>query len=172
MPVTPYHFGPSGLIGLAFRKRLDLPVFVLANVAVDVEVLLHHRYGHTLLVGALVGMVWGLAAYPLRGRFQKVMAALRLPYQTGLIKMIVSGILGAWCHVLIDGAYHINAKVFWPSTFIFWRIVQPYLGGQKGIKILCLVGWAAAIGLYTWIVLKRQRSDRQGPNVTSRPIKP
>jgi membrane-bound metal-dependent hydrolase YbcI (DUF457 family) len=157
MPITPYHFGPSALIGLAFRRRLDVPVFVLANVAVDVEVLFHYRYGHTLLVGTLVGAAWGLGAYPLRKSFQKVMAALQLPYQTGLIRMIVSGILGAWCHVLIDGAYHLNAKVFWPSAFEFWRIVQPILGGPDGIKALCLVGWAATIGLYAWILRKGRK---------------
>ena len=39
MPFTPYHFGPSGFVGLVFGKWIDLPVFVLANVIVDVEVL-------------------------------------------------------------------------------------------------------------------------------------
>ena len=39
MPFTPYHVGPSGFVGLVFGKWIDLPVFVLANVIVDVEVL-------------------------------------------------------------------------------------------------------------------------------------
>ena len=75
MPITPYHFGPSGFVGLALRKWLDIPVFVLANVVVDIEVLVirllglgwpAHRYSHTLLIGAVVGAIWGVAAYPLR----------------------------------------------------------------------------------------------------------
>jgi len=45
MPFTPYHFGPSGFWGLAFRKWLDLPVFVLANVIVDIEVLVIWFFG-------------------------------------------------------------------------------------------------------------------------------
>ena len=40
MPFTPYHFGPSGFFGLALKKWIDLPVFLLANVIIDVEVLL------------------------------------------------------------------------------------------------------------------------------------
>ena len=72
MPITPYHFGPAGLLGYIFRRWIDLPVFVLANVIVDIEVLLvslmqfgrpFHRYGHTFIIGAAVGAVWGFVAY-------------------------------------------------------------------------------------------------------------
>ena len=81
MPFTPYHFGPSGFVGLVFRKWIDVPVFVLANVIVDIEVLVimlfnlgwpRHRYCHTLLIGAAVGALWGVAAYPLRNLFKKI----------------------------------------------------------------------------------------------------
>src|SRR4030042_3204640 len=86
MPFTPYHFGPSGFLGLAFRKWLDVPVFVLANVIVDIEVLVikllgvewPHRYVHTLLLGALAGALWGIAAYQLRHPFEKIMQMLRI----------------------------------------------------------------------------------------------
>ena len=37
MPFTPYHFGPHGCVGLVLKRYLDLPVFMLANVAVDLE---------------------------------------------------------------------------------------------------------------------------------------
>ena len=39
MPFTPYHFGPSGFIGLLFRKWLDVPVIVATNVLIDIEVI-------------------------------------------------------------------------------------------------------------------------------------
>ena len=39
MPFTPYHFGPSGFVGLLFRRWLDVPVFIAANVLVDIEVI-------------------------------------------------------------------------------------------------------------------------------------
>ncbi|MHC4299546.1 MAG: hypothetical protein ACYS7Y_19890 [Planctomycetota bacterium] len=36
MPFTPYHFGPSGCVGLILRKWIDVPVFVLTNVIIDI----------------------------------------------------------------------------------------------------------------------------------------
>lgn len=103
MPFTPYHFGPSGFIGLVFRKWIDVPVFVLSNVIVDVEVLVaaffrlgppYHRYCHTLLIGAAVGALWGVAAYRLRPLFEVIMDMARIPYKPGFWKMVISGILG------------------------------------------------------------------------------
>ncbi|MHC4434326.1 MAG: hypothetical protein ACYTBS_20985 [Planctomycetota bacterium] len=154
MPFTPYHFGPSGFVGLLLRKWIDVPVFVLANVIVDIEVLLVrvlqlgrpvHRYSHTLLIGAAVGMLWGMAAYPLRPLFKKMMHGLRLPYETSFWKMAISGMLGAGMHVLIDGAYHHDVGVFWPSTRISsWRIVQDHVSrGQT--KVTCIALFVAAV---------------------------
>jgi len=111
MPVTPYHFGPAGLLGYIFRKWIDLPVFVLANVVVDIEVLLislidlsrpHHRYSHTFLIGTAVGAVWGLVAYTGLPILKWLMKIIKIPYQTNAFKMIISGILGVWFHVLIE----------------------------------------------------------------------
>jgi membrane-bound metal-dependent hydrolase YbcI (DUF457 family) len=149
MPFTPYHFGPSGFIGLTFRKWLDVPVFVLANVVVDIEVLVirlfglgwpYHRYTHTLLLGAIAGAIWGIAAYPLRHLFEKIMQMLRLPYQTSLWKMVVSGVLGVWLHVVIDAIYHWDVRIFWPSK------AKPLyeLISQEQVKTACIAFLVAA----------------------------
>ncbi|MHC4560815.1 MAG: hypothetical protein ACYS80_26335 [Planctomycetota bacterium] len=154
MPFTPYHFGPAGFIGLVFRKWIDVPVFVLANVIVDVEVLIVlgfgfgwpiHRYSHTLLVGAAVGVLWGMAAYPLRRLFKKIMRILHIPYKPRLWKMVISGILGVWLHVLIDGAYHFDVKMFWPNkTISLWRMIQRDIGKER-IEAICIAFLIAAI---------------------------
>jgi membrane-bound metal-dependent hydrolase YbcI (DUF457 family) len=149
MPFTLYHFGPSGFLGLALRKWLDIPVFVLANVIVDIEVLFNHhwpvhRYFHTLLIGAVVGAIWGIAAYPLRHFFEKIMQMLHIPYQTSLWKMAVSGALGVWLHVVIDAIYHWDVQIFWPSK------AKPLSGLISGanVKTICLVFFIAALILY------------------------
>ncbi len=68
MPFTPYHFGFSGFIALILKKWLNLPILILANVAIDIEVLVIgflnlgwpvHRYAHTLLGATIVGVLWG-----------------------------------------------------------------------------------------------------------------
>ena len=154
MPFTPYHFGPSGFVGLVFRKWIDVPVFVLANVIVDVEVLVIvafglgwpiHRYCHTFLVGAAVGMLWGVAAYPLRHFFKRIMQILYIPYKPRFWKMVVSGVLGVWLHVLIDGAYHSDVKMFWPNkTISLWRTMRRHIGKEQ-IEAICVAFLIAAI---------------------------
>ena len=37
MPFTPFHFGPHGCVGLPISKKINVLVFVLANVVVDIE---------------------------------------------------------------------------------------------------------------------------------------
>ena len=166
MPFTPYHFGPSGFVGLVFRKWIDIPVFVLANVIIDIEVLLilvlrlgwpYHRYCHTLLIGAAVGALWGMAAYPLRGLFKKIMHTLRLPYETSFWRMAVSGMLGACLHVLIDGVYHHDARVFWPNTTIsLWKIVRGLMTREQG-RIICLAILVAAV-VYVLVLFRSGRN--------------
>jgi membrane-bound metal-dependent hydrolase YbcI (DUF457 family) len=157
MPFTPYHFGPSGFVGLVFGKWIDLPVFVLANVIVDVEVLVVgllglgwpiHRYCHTLLIGAVVGALWGVAAYPLRHLFKRMMRVFYIPYKTSLRKMVISGILGVWLHVLIDGAYHFDVKIFWPyKTTWLWRMLHGHI--SKGqIETICLLFFIVDFTIY------------------------
>jgi membrane-bound metal-dependent hydrolase YbcI (DUF457 family) len=168
MPITPYHFGPSAFLGLTFRKWLDVPVFVLANVVVDIEVLVVsllgfgwpvHRYCHTLLFGAVVGALWGVAAYPLRHFFEKIMQMLRIPYQTNLWKMAVSGVLGVWLHVVIDAIYHWDVQIFWPSKAKpLWQLIN-----QGQVKAICVAFFFAALILYTIVAVShaKRKSEHQ-----------
>jgi membrane-bound metal-dependent hydrolase YbcI (DUF457 family) len=168
MPFTPYHFGPSGFFGLLFRKWLDIPVFVLANVVVDIEVLVIvfsglgppiHRYCHTLLFGTAVGALWGIAAYPLRHFFKRLMHLFNLPYETSFWKLVLSGILGVWLHVLIDGAYHSEVRVLWPfrATHL-WLAIRRHL--DKGlIEDICVSFFLAAILLYAIVLTSSRERD-------------
>jgi membrane-bound metal-dependent hydrolase YbcI (DUF457 family) len=154
MPFTPYHFGPSGFVGLIFRKWLDIPVFVLANVIVDIEVLYwdkwpKHRYAHTLLIGAAIGILWGVIAYPLRHIFKKIMLFLRLQYDTSLLKMLISGVLGVWLHIVLDAFYHWDVQMFWP------RRITPLYGliSKQQVEAICLACFVLAFIVYAIIVL-------------------
>jgi membrane-bound metal-dependent hydrolase YbcI (DUF457 family) len=169
MPFTPYHFGPSVFIGLVFRKWLDIPVFVFANVVVDIEVLViavfglgypAHRYCHTFLVGAVLGLLWGAAAYPLRHIFNRLMQILRIPYQTSFLKMVISGVLGVWLHVLIDGICHFGAHIFWPSKTIWlWRTMYRHINAGQ-IKAICLFFLLAAVMPYLLAVRSFLRDNK------------
>ncbi|MCP4609813.1 MAG: hypothetical protein GY845_13985 [Planctomycetes bacterium] len=172
MPFTPYHFGPSGFLGLVLRKWIDVPVFILVNVIVDVEVLAvmslglggpPHRYCHTLLIGAVVGMLSGVAAYPLRNLFKKIMSIFRISYEPSFWKMVISGILGVWLHVLIDGLCHNDLKIFWPNTdwklkllpiityIVNGNIYQRYIS-VKLLKIICIAFFIVFLIIYILIL--------------------
>jgi hypothetical protein len=165
MPFPLYHLGPSAFFGLTFRKWLDVPVFVFANVIVDVEVLVArlfgpvwpvHRYCHTLLFGAIAGAVWGIAAYPLRHLFEKIMQKLRIPYQTGFRKMVVSGVLGIWLHVFIDAIYHPDVQIFWPSNARpLWRLIS-----HEQIKIACIGFLVAAVIVYAFVAASYVKQNK------------
>ena len=165
MPFTPYHFGPSGFIGLALRRWLDIPVFVLANVIVDLEVLVInflgvgwpiHRYTHTLLIGAAAGIAWAMVAWQLRNVFKKIMQILRIPYKPSLWKMLVSGVLGVWLHVVIDSIYHWDVRVFWPSK------VKPLykLVTTQQVEMICAILFIWALILYIMMVIKSLKKNR------------
>ncbi|MFH1716790.1 MAG: metal-dependent hydrolase [Planctomycetota bacterium] len=170
MPFTPYHFGPSAFIGLVLRKWIDVPVFILANVIVDIEVLVvmifglgapHHRCSHTLLVGAAVGLLWGIAAYPLRRLFKVVMRTLCISYEPNFLKMVFSGILGVWLHVLIDGAYHPDVQVFWPNeTKSLWITVVSRISREQ-IKTICIAFLIAAVVPYAIAVVSYMKGRRR-----------
>ena len=166
MPYTPYHFGPSSLIGLILRRWVDIPVFVLVNIAIDLEVFvaeLWHprgfgqRYIHTLLLGAVAGILWGIAAYFFRGYFKWIMDKIQIPYKTNIRKMILSGIFGAWGHILIDALYQSDVLLFWPS-----RLANPLcLFSRRKVDLLCVLCFIAAFVVYIWILAKRSKKIQE-----------
>ena len=164
MPFTPYHFGPSGFISLALRKWIDVPVFILANVIVDIEVLFtgHHSYCHTFLIGAAVGATWGVAAYPFRSIFKRLMNLIHVPYTTGFWKMLISGVLGVWLHVLIDGSFHYDVRIFWPNKTPPWRLINYnyWKWMHENAELICQYFLFAALIPYAFAVMSYVRENK------------
>jgi hypothetical protein len=126
MPFTPFHFGVHATISLPLRKYIDIPTFILANIAVDIEPLLVilfrlnyplHGFCHTFLIGAFIGIVLALIIFPFRKVIDKVVSSIKLEYKPALIKLILSGILGVWLHVLFDTPLYTDIKPFFPFQF-------------------------------------------------------
>jgi len=170
MPFTPYHFGPSGFVGLVFRKWIDVPVFLLANVVIDFEpgiVLLFglhypaHGLCHTFLFGTAIGLAWGVLAYPIRGVFGWLMRLFALSYQTSLAKMAFSGVVGIWFHILLDSFCWTDIHPFWPLH------ANPlvHLIETKTVYALCIYSFVPAIGLYVYAVLAGHRERERMRNI-------
>lgn len=177
MPFTPYHFGPSGFVGLVFRRWIDVPVFVAANVLIDMEVLadqflspggaVHQLWHfHTLLIGGLAGAAFGTVVYyvkPLRWLSEKFLVLIGLPGRVTLLSMILAGVLGVWLHVFIDSCYHYDVQIFWPyrdNTIFRWINNGKWSNmrnTQQWIETICLVFWGLMIGLYALLLTWRLR---------------
>ncbi len=165
MPSPIYHVGPSGLLALLAGKRVDLPVFVLANILVDFDLLgsmiLHPstswatRYAHSLLVGIALGALWGAAAYRLKGLFQKIMRSVGLPYEPRFRRMVLSGGAGAAFHIFIDGMYGAGPRIFWP----FSNENPLDFFDRRDIELFGLVCFVAAVVF--WAILTRLRRRRE-----------
>lgn len=163
MPFTPFHFGPSALIALPLNRYLDIPSFVLVNVVVDIEPLIVmlnnlsypvHGYAHTFLGATLVGIGCG----GILNIFKKPLASImtkgfRLNYQSTFIKFIISGILGAWFHVLLDAPLYSDIKPFYPI------LTKPLYGSisQKIMYEYCLISFFSALLLYAVIIFWRRK---------------
>ncbi len=175
MPYTPYHIGPSGFVGLLLRRWLDVPMFLLANVLIDLEVLADNHLApgwpvhqlwhlHTLLIGGTAGAALGAAfcfIKPLRRLCELAMMLIGLPQKARLWPMVAGGWLGAWLHIVIDSVYHYDVQIFWPHTKnpIHTAIRKAYLFNQgklhRDIELICLVFWGLLIGWYLLILLKK-----------------
>ena len=163
MPFTPFHFGPHAVIGLPFGKRLDLPVFILANVFIDLEPLAVmglglsypvHGIMHSFLLSLLLLIPLSAACFPLRNLFVELMGLLRLPYESSLAKMVFSGILGGWLHILTDAPLYSDIQPFYPS------VSNPLFGLVKVDPMYLLCSWALLPAICIYLAI-RFRQSRQ-----------
>jgi membrane-bound metal-dependent hydrolase YbcI (DUF457 family) len=163
MPFTPYHFGPHACVSLPFYRYFDIPIFIGANVAIDLEPLLVmtfnldyplHGYCHTLLIGGFVGLLLATAAYPFRQSIGKVMGLLRLPYVPTYVKMAISGVLGAWLHIFFDSLLHSDIRPFYPSQANpLYNILS-----QRAVYGICTVCFVPALILYVYVAFIAKRT--------------
>ncbi len=154
MPFTPFHFGPSATIAIPLHKQIDVFVFVMANVIIDIEPLLvmtsslHyplHGYAHTFTGAIALGAIWGITAWIFHAPIKTIIQDIfKFPFQPSRSKMIISGVLGTCFHVLLDSPLYPDIKPFYPIT------ANPLydLLGHSTMYTLCTLFIVPAIVLY------------------------
>jgi len=154
MPYTPFHFGPSSTIGMLLYKKLDVFVFVLINVIIDIEPFLvmvfnfHyplHGYAHTFIGAGVLGCCCGALAWVFRGSIRKIMnRGFKLPYEPLRSKMMIAGVFGASLHVFLDSVLYPEMQPFYPlrANLMFGFV------DYSGMYLWCAMFFIPAVGLY------------------------
>lgn len=153
MPNTILHFGINSDIAFFFRKYSDLPALILINVFINFESFLVilfnlkypiHGYLHTFLIGSLVAIIGAVLLYSLRSHLKKIMSFLRLPYEPAFKKILISSLVGAWVHILLDAPLYADIKPLFPLK------ANPLYGliSEFKMNLICLALFIPAFILY------------------------
>lgn len=158
MPFTPFHLGPALGLGLPLRRYLHVPTFLMASVVVDVEPLLVlvlglryplHGYLHTFLFASLTGLVLGYVMFSLDRFLHPVYRALRLVAEDSQTRkaFMVTGVLGAMFHVLLDSPLYGDIRPLYPFT------KNPFYnpGLSSGVYSFCV--WTGVLGILWYLGL-------------------
>lgn len=169
MPFTLFHVGPSALIALPLKRFIDVPVFILSNVIIDLEVLVVmisgvtfypdsglHPIAHTFTYGSIIALAWGGAALFLRKRFHTLMTEFKLKYHSNTLKILVSALFGFWFHLLLDCFYHYDLHPFYPFT-----LVNPlkFIKDGSWVVEFCSISFIPAIIIYIYLVVRRGKKN-------------
>lgn len=161
MPFTPFHFGAHACVALPLNKKINILIFLLANVIIDIEPLLVmiynfsyplHGYAHTFIDASILGGIWGIIAYQFKTIFEKILKILKLPPVFSMKQYIISGILGALFHVLFDAPLYTDIKPFFPLD------INPFydLISNRSMYKICALLFIPAMILY-FLIINRYR---------------
>ncbi|MQY83238.1 hydrolase [archaeon] len=170
MPFTPFHLGPALGLGLPLRRYLHVPTFLVASIIVDVEPLLVlvlglsyplHGYLHTFLFASLTGLALGYVMFSLDKLLNPVYRALRLVAEDsqGRKAFMVTGVLGAAFHVMLDSPLYRDIRPLFPFT------QNPFYTPNLSLEVYSFCVWMGIIGIIYYVglfvnpILKRQPSS-------------
>jgi membrane-bound metal-dependent hydrolase YbcI (DUF457 family) len=82
------------------------------------------------------------------------MDILRLPYAPAYLKMALSGVAGAWLHIIFDAILYIDIRPFFPSE------ANPLYGifSHGTVYVLCSACFVPALLLYVYIAFIAKRT--------------
>ena len=125
MPFTPFHLGPTLLIGLLLFSFLNLFSFLVASVIVDLEpfylmtqhVPYLHGFFHSYLGASILAIPLAIGTYSLRGWLEKILEQFLIKQRSSFSKILFSSLLGAYSHVFLDSFLYGEMKPFSPLEF-------------------------------------------------------
>ncbi len=171
MPFTPFHFGPSFLIGILFVGNVNMASILLASVAMDIEPIYCisssscplHGFLHTY-VGATVLSLAGVSAaiYFARKQLTGVSDALGVRQDYSLKSIIIGALIGGWSHVFLDSFLYPDLLPLWPVL-----PTNPFVGilDSQATYLITIIGFIAGAAAYFWrlnSILRAEKADSRG----------
>ncbi|MCP4481568.1 MAG: hydrolase [bacterium] len=147
-----------------FNKTINVLVFILANVIIDIEPLLVmsfnlayplHGYAHTFLGAIIIGGLFGYLSFKSKKILNIIMKLLKLPFEFSMKQYICSGVFGAVLHLLFDAPLYTDIKPFYPllNNPLYGLVFSSFMYG------ICLLLFILAIILYVYVIIKNKNSD-------------
>jgi len=159
LPFTPFHLGPGLFLGLLFRKRINIIIFIIANVIIDLEpfimvILLRlnypvHGYIHTFLAAVIVGLSLGYMLYLVKKPLRSIHEFFfnNIEYSDNVRACLLAGASGTVIHVLLDSPLYPDIKPFYPIAIN--PLYNPSL--TMPIYMTCII--CGGIGLIYYIYI-------------------
>ncbi|NPE28002.1 hypothetical protein HNV12_08510 [Methanococcoides sp. SA1] len=142
MPFTPFHLGPAFLLGMVFKKKIDIIAVLLASVIIDVRAAIYLFLGHEPLHGPFHTFIGATVLALLLG-YVLIYISHRLGKNLEMKPIILGSLIGAWSHVFLDSFLYTDIIPFWPL------MSNPLLGaiGSTDIYGLCVLSGVAGLGI-------------------------
>lgn len=160
MPFTPFHIGPTLLIGLFLFSSLDLFSFLLASVIVDLEpfylmtqhVSYLHGFLHSYLGASILVIPLAIGVFSMRVWLEKILKLFRIEQKSSFQKILFSSLLGAYSHVFLDSFLYAEMTPFYPLE------PNPFLNVVSSSTVYGLCGISFLLGIIVY--LNRLRTPR------------
>lgn len=153
MPLTPFHLGLTILVFSLFLS-LDIFALVFGSVIMDIEGIGYyflsvypepHGAMHSLLGAMFVGVFAAVLALGTRAVLSKNFDFVKKKKDSAII--LVSGLLGAYMHILLDSIHHSDQNLVWP--FAWWN---PFLGLTSEFNVYLFSVIALLLGAFVFIM--------------------
>ena len=172
MPFTPFHMGPALLAKSVSPRHFSLPVFALTQIGIDLEVLVgyfvignfsNHTVLHTMggatLVAGLTLLLLRPVLQPLFRLWNRISGSepcslwhikTPVPWSASVLSVLV----GAWSHVVLDAMMHHGNMPFAP-----WTPINPLFDAMWLMLLVPICVITGAVG--SGILLKRSGHRRR-----------
>ncbi|MBU7014737.1 MAG: hypothetical protein HXS52_06095 [Theionarchaea archaeon] len=153
MPFTPFHWGPTSLIGLAGFQRVDFATLLTTTTLIDLEPLVvlglsldypAHGLFHSFVGSSPLALITACVMYAMQDGIRGVTTDFGLQQCSSFEKVLGSSFFGLHFHIVIDSLIYREITAFYPFKRNPLYLVSPIY-----MYLFCGGTLLASVLLYT-----------------------